>query len=194
MSKKAKKQQKQPDTYNRAMSHLMSRLLFTYAKKERFLHDPKDGFWEMALMKPVPEGALVVPFAITDAKEWWLGWYRGTDEEGYQLVESVQTHKICRFGNTGFLFLNNLEFAQNPLYQYTDKQYEAIDRLKIRVAKNNNWNVVGNPTFHDDGSIELPIRRKFCDKWLVKTYRNFKACTIEALDKHCSECPGKEND
>ena len=187
-SKKKKQPTEQRDTYRRAMSHLMSRLLFTYTRRKIDLSGPKDGYWEMAIMQGVPEGALVVPFAIMDAKQWWLGWYRGKNDEGYDLIESVETHEICKFWNTGFLFLDNLEFASNPIFQYSDKQYEMIDRLKIRVAKNNYWYVVGNPTFHDDGSIDLPIRQKFTDEPYVKTYKNFKACTVAALDEHCREC------
>lgn len=61
---------KKQDTYRRAMSHLMSRLLFTYTRKEIDFSDYKDGCWRMAVMQSVPEGALVVPFAIMDARQW----------------------------------------------------------------------------------------------------------------------------
>lgn len=170
------------------MSHLMSRLLFTYTRKEIDFSSSKDGYWRMAVMQSVPEGALVVPFAIMDAKQWWLGWYRGKNEEGFDLVESVETHEICKFSNTGFLFLDNLEFADNPLFKYTDEQYEMIDRIKLRVARNNYWYVVGNPVFHEDKSIDIPIRQKFTEQFYTKTYRNFNACTIAALNEHCREC------
>ena len=179
---------KRQDTYSRAMSHLMSRLLFTYTRKKIDFSSSKDGYWRMAVMQSVPEGALVVPFAIMDARQWWLGWYRGKNDEGYDLVESVETHEICKFDNTGFLFLDNLEFADNPLFKYTDDQYEMIDRIKLRVARNNYWYVVGNPVFHEDKSIDIPIRQKFKDEFYTKTYKNFNACTIAALNEHCLEC------
>ena len=77
----------------------------------------------MNISRKVPEGALVVPYAITDAKEWWCGWYRGKDDDGYDLVESVETHRICKFTNCGFLFLDNLEFASNPTFRYSDREW-----------------------------------------------------------------------
>lgn len=178
---------KQQDTYRRAMSKLMSHLLFKYLRKEHDFTPKKDGNWKMAIGEPVPEGALVVPFAITDAREWWLGWYRGKNEEGYDLIESVETHQICRFGNTGYLFLNNLEVFDSPIYHYSDREYDMIDTIEKRVAKNNYWFVVGNPTFHEDGSIDIPIRQKFTDDFYTRTYRNFRAVTIKALDEHCNE-------
>lgn len=191
MARKAKK----PETYRRSMSKLMSRLLFVYSRKETDFSPRSEGYWKMAIMEDsVPEGALVVPFAITDAKEWWLGWYRGKGEDGCDLVESVETHSICKFYNTGFLFLDNLEFASNPIYSYSDSQFEKIDAIKRRVARNNYWYVVGTPIFHENGSIDIPIRRKFSDKFLTKTYKNFRACTIKALDAHCSEVPKEEED
>lgn len=179
---------KKQDTYRRAMSYLMSRLLFTYTRKEIDFSSSKDGYWRMAVMESVPEGALVVPYAIMDARQWWLGWYRGKNDEGYDLVESVETREIGKFGNTGFLFLDNLEFADNPLFKYTDDQYEMIDRIEHRVARNNYWYVVGNPVFHEDKSIDIPIRQKFTDEFYTKTYKNFNACTIAALNEHCLEC------
>lgn len=62
-----------------------------------------------------------------------------------------------------------------------------IDRIKLRVARNNYWYVVGNPVFHEDKSIDIPIRQKFKDEFYTKTYKNFNACTI-ALNEHCLEC------
>lgn len=189
-----KKETKQCDTYNRAMSHLMSRLLFTYCKRKYDLSGGADGYWTMAITQPVPEGALVVPFAIMDAREWWLGWYRGKSEDGALLVESVQTHRICKFYNTGLMFLDNLEFANRPEFRYSDRQFDMIDRIERRTAKNNYWFVVGNPVFHEDGSIDVPIRQKFKDNFYTKTYKNFKSCTIAALDEHCREvCEMEKN-
>lgn len=182
------------DTYRRAMSMLMSRLLFTYVRKELDFSDRKEGYWKMAIMQSVPEGALVVPFAITDAKEWWLGWYLGKNEDGCDLVESIETHRICEFSNTGFLFLDNLDFANNPLYRYSDREFDIIDTIKRRVSRNNDWFVVGYPVFHEDGSIDVPIRKKFTQDFYVKTYKNLRSCTIAALDQHCSECNAIANE
>ena len=69
-----------------------------------------------------------------------------------------------------------------------------IDRIERRTAKKNYWFVVGNPVFHEDGSIDVPIRQKFKDNFYTKTYKNFKACTITALDEHCREvCEMEKN-
>lgn len=189
---KAKKEHQ--DTYSRAMSMLMNRLLFIYVRREYDFSDHKEGYWKMAIMQNVPEGALVVPFAVTDAKKWWLGWYRGKNDEGYDLIESVETHEMCEFCNTGFLFLDNLDFASNPLYRYSDREFEIIDIIKWRVSRHNYWFVVGNPVFHDDGSIDIPIRKKFTEDFYVKTYKNLRSCTIMALDQHCSECNAMTNE
>ena len=170
------------------MSFLMNHLLFSYLRKDVDWSKPEDGCWKMAITEPVPKDALVVPFAITDAKQWWMGWYRGKDDKGFDLVESVETHEICKFSNTGFLFLTNVEFSDNPAYHYSDREYDLIDRIKKRCARNNYWFVVGHPKFNDDGSIDIPIRKKFTDEWYTKTYRNFREVTIAALDKHCEEC------
>jgi len=48
----------------------MSRLLFKYLSRKYDFSSAEDGCWYMNLVKKVPEGALVVPYAITDAKEW----------------------------------------------------------------------------------------------------------------------------
>ena len=176
------------DTYRRAMSMLMSRLLFTYVRMELDFSGSKYGFWKMAIMQSVPEGALVVPFAISYAKEWWLGWYRGKSEDGYDLIESVETHQITKFFNTGFLFLDNLDFASNPLFRYSDREFDIIDEIERRLTRHNYWFVVGNPVFLEDGSIDIPIRKKFTDDFYVKRYKNLRSCTIAALDQQCSEC------
>lgn len=78
--------------------------------------------------------------------------------------------------------------VENPMYCYSDRQYEIIESIKRRVARHNYWFVVGNPTFHDDGSIDVPIRKKFEDDFYTKTYKNLRSCTIAELDKHCLEC------
>ena len=176
------------DTYKRAMSHLMSHLLFSYLRKDVDWSTKKDGCWRMAITEKVPDGALVVPYAIMDAKEWWMGWYRGKSEDGYDLIESIETHQVCKFGNSGFLFLDNLEFGNSPLYHYSDRQFEIIDTIERRVAKNNYWFVVGNPTFYEDGSIDVPIRKKFTDDFYTRRYRSLREATIKALDEQCQEC------
>ena len=183
MAKKIEKE----ETYNRSMSQLMSRLLFRYLRREIDLNPASDGYWCINLSKNVPEGALVVPFALSDAKQWWLGWYRGKDDDGYDLIESVETHKIHKFTNCGFLFLDNIEFASSPLWRYSDREWEIMDTIKKRVARHNYWFVVANVEFNEDG-ISVSIRKKFCDELCTKTYKNLKSCTIAALDKHCEEC------
>ena len=182
----AKKTEKE-ETYNRSMSQLMSRLLFEYLRKEHDFGSAQDGYWHMNLVKKVPEGALVVPFALSDAKEWWCGWYRGKDDDGYDLIESVETHRICKFTNCGFLFLDNLEFASDPIYRYSDREWQIIDTIKKRVARHNYWFVVAKVEFNED-RIAVSIRKKFCDELCTKTYKNLRACTIAALDQHCEEC------
>ena len=183
MARKNKKE----ETYNRSMSQLMSRLLFKYMRRRRDLSPASEGYWHMNLSEKVPEGALVVPFALSDAKEWWLGWYRGRDDEGYDLVESVETHRICKFTNCGFLFLDNLEFASNPLWRYSDREWKIIDTIKKRVARHNHWFVVAKVEFNEEG-IAVSIRKEFCDELCTKTYKNLRTCTIAALDQHCEEC------
>ena len=167
-----KKRKQTPDTYKRAMSRMMSHLLLSFLRKKREYNKPESECWETSLGNDViPIGALIVPFAISDAKEWWIGWYRGKDDKGYDLIESVETHNIMRFYNCGYLFLEDLEFCHNY------------------------WFVVGNPEFHEDGSIEVPIRQKFHDEFYKNTYKNLRELTIAALDKQCEECEkmGKES-
>ena len=191
-----KKRKQTPDTYKRAMSRMMSHLLLSFLRKKREYNKPESECWETSLGNDViPIGALIVPFAISDAKEWWIGWYRGKDDKGYDLIESVETHNIMRFYNCGYLFLEDLEFSTDPRYRYSDRQYEIIDRIKKRVARHNYWFVVGNPEFHEDGSIEVPIRQKFHDEFYKNTYKNLRELTIAALDKQCEECEkmGKES-
>lgn len=188
------KKEKKPETYNRARYLLMSRLLYSHLRKNVDFHTSKDKEFIFGIDKPVPDGALVVPFAITDPKEWYLGWYRGKDDEGYDLIESVETHRICRFANCGFIYLDDKEFCDSPIFHYSDREYDIIETIERRVAKNNYWFVVGNPTFHEDGSIDVPIRKKFTDEFLTRTYRNLRACTILALDKHCEACNDMVNE
>lgn len=191
-----KKREQTPDTYKKVTSLLMSHLLFSFLRKDIDFTSSKEGYWHMNLGSPIPEGALVVPFALSYASDWWIGWYRGKDDKGYDLVESVETRKVMRFYNCGFLFLDNVEYSNSPAYHYSDRQYEIIDRIKKRVARHNYWFVVGNPEFHEDGSIDVPIRQKFHDEFYKKTYKNLREMTIAALDKQCEECEkmGKESE
>ena len=186
--------EKKPETYNRARYLLLSRLLYSHLRMNVDFHTSKDKKFIFGLGKPVPEGALVVPFAVTDPKEWYLGWYRGKNEEGYDLIESVETHSICRFYNCGFIYLDDKDFCDNPIFHYSDREYDIIETIERRVARNNYWFRVGNLTFHEDGSIDVPIRKKFTDEFMTKTYRNLRACTIAALDKHCEECNAMANE
>jgi len=164
----------------------MSRLLYDYLRKDkRHYGDKNNGF---VLGKPVPEGALVVPYAINDPKEWYMGWYRGEDKDGYDLIESIETHQVCRFWNCGFMYLDDKEFLNSPIFHYSDREYGIIEAVERRVAKNNYGFAVGNLTFHDDGSFDVPIRQKFTDEFVTRTYRNLRSCTVFALDKHCEEC------
>jgi len=189
-----KKRNQTTDTYKRATSLLMSHLLFSFLRKEHDFSSSKNGYWHLNVLTPIPEGALVVPFALTYAAEWWIGWYRGKDEKGYDLVESVETRKVMRFFNCGFLFLDNVEFSNKPSYHYSDRQYEIIDKIEKRVARHNYWFVVGNPVFHEYGGIEVPIRQKFHDKFYSKTYKNLREMTIAALDQQCEECRALEKE
>ena len=183
---------KDQETYNRARYLLMSHLLYSHLRMDVDFHTSKDPTFVFGLSKPVPEGALVVPFAITDPKEWYMGWYRGK-QDGYDLIESIETHRICRFYNCGYVWLDDKRYAENPIYRYSDRQYEMMETIERRVARHNHWFVVGNPTFHDDGSIDVPIRKKFEDDFYTKTYKNLRSCTIAALDQHCLECNEMSN-
>lgn len=174
------------ETYNRARYLLMSHLLFKYLRKGGDTYgDPK---FNMGLTQPTEVGSLVVPYAIYDPKEWYIGWYRGVDDEGYYLIESLETKRIGRFGNCGLLSVNDENFTKNPTYFYSDRQFDMVEKIKKRVKRHNYWFAVGNIRFHDDGKIEVPIRQKFTDEYYVKTYKNFKSVTIKELDAQCQEC------
>lgn len=174
------------ETYNRARYLLMSHLLFKYLRKGGDTYgDPK---FNMGLTQPTEVGSLVVPYAIYDPREWYIGWYRGVDDEGYYLIESLETKRIGRFGNCGLLGVNDEIFTKNPRYFYSDRQFDMVEKIEKRVKRHNFWFAVGNIRFHDDGKIEVPIRQKFTDEYYVKTYKNFKSVTIKELDAQCQEC------
>ena len=148
----------------------------------------------MDISGDIPIGAVVVPFAIPNPKEWYVGWYRGKDEKGYDLVESVETHKICRFTNCGFLYVEDEDFTDNPWFRYSDRQYAMISTISKRIAKISSWYIIGTPTFNNDNSIDLPIRLSFFENYCTRKYRNLKAITIDALREHCKEVDStKEN-
>lgn len=141
----------------------------------------------MDISGDVPIGAVVVPFALPDPKEWYVGWYRGKDEKGYDLVESIETHKICRFTNCGFLYVEDEDFTDNPWYRYSDRQYAIISTITKRLSRVSHWYSIGAPTFHEDNSIDIPIHQIFSDDFCTKTYRSLRAITIKALKEHCDE-------
>lgn len=176
---------KQQETYNTARCRFMSALLFKYLHKGNPALDNHS--FSMHMFGSIPIGAVVVPFAITNPKEWYVGWYRGKNEQGYDLIESIETHEICRFWNCGFLYIEDEYFTDNPWFRYSDRQYAMIGTIRKRISKISTWYVVGAPTFHEDNSIDLPIRGKFTDDFITKTYRNLRAMTIKALEEHCEE-------
>lgn len=178
---------KQEQTYKRACCHLIRNLLINYLRQEFDIRSNSDHCWRMGYFRNIPNGALVVPVTIIDAGEWFLGWHRGKSKDGYDLIESVLTHRIVKVANCSYMYLENLDFANRPEFYYSDNEYEIIDRIKKRVAKHNYWFVVGFPKFYNDGSFDLPIRKKFTDTFFTKKYRNLKSCTIKALDEHCME-------
>ena len=51
------------------------------------------------------------------------------------------------------------------------------------------WKKLYNDLYHFPLSrhIDIPIRQKFTDDFHTRTYRNFRAVTIKALDEHCKE-------
>lgn len=172
------------ETYNRAKNAFMSHLLFRYIRcgdidtfREGFLHERKE----------MPIGCVIIPYAIKNPMEWYVGWYRGRDDKGAYLIESIETHKICRFYNCAYLYSNDKDFTDNQWYRYSDREYKLIDIIRNRVSKHSTWFVVGAPTFHENGSIDVPIREKFSDDFLTKTYRNMRSMTIKALGEQCEE-------
>ena len=176
---------KEKETYNTAFHEFMSRLLYRYLQRDGILENKR--FLKSLYVTEIPIGAVVVPYLCESPKEWFIGWYRGKNNEGYDLIESVETHEICRFTNCNFLYVEDEDFTDNAWYRYSDNQYKKIHIIEKRLRKVDSSFSVGKPTFNEDNSIELPIIKAYRDKYYTKTYRNLRAITAEALKKHCAE-------
>jgi len=174
----------QQETYNTARCRFLSALLFRYLHKSDGLNR---NHFNMHIFGEIPIGAVVVPFALGNPEEWYVGWYRAKNADGYDLIESVETHEIRRFYNCGFLYVEDEDFTDNQWFRYSDRQYAIISTITERLSRVSHWYSIGAPTFHEDNSIDIPIRQSFSDDFCTKTYRSLRAITIKALKKHCDE-------
>lgn len=181
-------------TYKKATSRLMQHLLSRYLKHDTdfIIRREEDYSWKLSLGESPFEGALVVPFLISNVGQWYIGWYRGKDEEGFYLVESLETREVCRMANCGFLYLTDKTFSESPFYHFSDEQYDAYERISKRLGKVSHWYVQETPVFNEDGSIDVTIRKKFGDHRNTVRYKNLREVTKVRLREQCDELYNSE--
>ena len=171
-------------------SHLMSYVIPLFSRLD--LPEVNEGHeWKTyyGLEKAnIPEGSLVCPICITDARAWYLGWYRGIDKDGYHLVESIETHTICQFSNVGFYYIEASEFADKPQFFYSDSQFyqHYLITRKYREVEDFFY-VVGWTVFHDNGSFTVALRERYTHTWVNRTYKSMRQLTKKQIKLHMKE-------
>lgn len=181
---------KKKETYNMSRSRLLSYVIPLFSQLDLPLVN-KGHEWKhyYGLEKAnIPEGSLVCPICIDDARAWYLGWYRGVDKDGYHLVESIETHTICQFANVGFYYIEASEFADKPQFFYSDSQFYQQYLIKRKYAEKEDYAyVVGWTVFHEDGSFTVKIRKRYSDAWVERTYKSMRQLTSKQIKAHIQE-------
>lgn len=178
------------ETYDMSRSRLLSYVIPLFSQLDLPLVN-KGHEWKhyYGLEKAdIPEGSLVCPICIDDARAWYLGWYRGVDKDGYHLVESIDTHTICQFANVWFYYIEASEFADMPQFFYSDRQFYQHYLIKRKYyGVEDFFYVVGWTVFHDDGSFTVKLRERYKHTWVTRTYKSMRSLTKKQIKAHMSE-------
>lgn len=103
----------------RRYSHLIQRALPTL-----LLH----GWKVFAGSEPKPGNLVLLQCA--PPSEWHLSFYVEDFGDGYHLLESVQTGALMRWGNVGFMVLDEEKIGAGEAGRWTDEQFDFNDKFK----------------------------------------------------------------
>ena len=181
---------KRRETYDMSRSRLLSYIIPLFSQLDLpLVNKGKEWKHYYGLEKAnIPEGSLVCPIMIENARAWYLGWYRGIDKEGNHLIESIETHTICKFCNCGFYYIEASVFDDFPQFYYSDSQFYQHYLIKRKYDNVEDFfYVVGWTRFHDDGTFTVKIRKRYSDDWVERTYKSMRSLTAKQIKSHMED-------
>jgi hypothetical protein len=133
----------------RRYSHLVQRALPTLLL---------NGWKVFAGSEPKP-GQLVLLQAAPPS-EWHLSFYVEDCGDGYHVLESVQTGALMRWGNVGFMVLDEEKIGAGEQARWTDEQFEFHDKF-IKVWRKADF-YIALPFIHsfDGDLIDIRFRTR----------------------------------
>lgn len=87
-----------------------------------------DGWKVYAGGEPKPGNLVLLQSA--PPSEWHLSFYIEDCGDGYHLLESVQTGALMRWGNVGFMVLNEEKIGAGDPARWTDEQFAFKDKFR----------------------------------------------------------------
>lgn len=178
---------KKKETYEMSRSRLLSYIIPKFSNLDLPLVN-KEQVWHHYYgfsKEPIPIGSLVCPILVENARAWYLGWYQGTDDNGNHLIESIETHTICKFTNCGFYYLEPKEFEDMPQMKYSESQFYQDYLIKHKYGEVEDFfYCVGWTVFHDDGSFTVKCRKRYSNTWVERNYKSMRAVTKKQIKAH----------
>lgn len=110
---------------------------YDYAIQRLLPHFWLSGFRATDSGNPRP-GDLVMLQSAPDS-EWHLSFYIEDQDDGYHMLESLKTGKLCRWGNVGFVVISREWVSDLPRLRWTDTQLRFNDLYSAEVRRADFW-------------------------------------------------------
>jgi len=148
------------------------------------LNHPEHGFRSAILDMTKPPIGGLVKLSTAPYTKYYLGWLLEKKENGEYLIESIEDGGLCSWSNVGLYYLNPEMVEKHPEWRWNDKQFKIKDQWLNACYKTRDCHVLRPvlPTFDEDGSLTLSLRKIFKDEIVAKKkFDNYKKVQVREM-------------